>query len=475
MLTVGMTDEQLDVLRSKLLCDYGYFVRFFFKALNGKRFLFADHVSTIVREMEMIAAQEITRDIINIPPRYGKTEVCVKMFMAWSLANNPRARFMHISFSDSLALDNSSVTKSIVKSEDFQRLFPECRISNKTDSVNKWYTTSGGGVYAVSSGGQITGFGAGIFGEREYSGSGSPADGFGGCIIVDDPLKPDDADSETKRTFINRRVNTTFMSRLNSEKTPFVVIMQRIHDDDMAGFLLGGGSGEEWHNLKLPAIRDDGTPLFPQKHTVDDLEKRRKANPRVFAAQYMQSPVVDSGNIFKREWFRYYDDKSVPTYFDREFQSWDCTFKDTVNADFVCGQLWGIKGPEWYLLDMVHARMSFTDTVSAMMEFSRKHPEAVAKYIEEKANGAAIIDVLSGKVNGLVPVCPHESKIARAHAVTACFQAGNVHFPKDAEWLAAFEDELTKFPSVRHDDMVDATTQAISQTMQQTDIWSLMD
>ena len=124
---------------------------------------------------------------------------------------------------------------------------------------------------------------------------------------------------------------------------------------------------------------------------------------------------------------------------------------------------------------MVHARMSFTETVSAMMEFSRKHPEAVAKYIEEKANGAAIIDVLSGKVNGLVPVCPHESKIARAHAVTACFQAGTVPFPKDAEWLAAFEDELTKFPSVRHDDMVDATTQAISQTMQQTDIWSLMD
>lgn len=472
MLTDGMSIDTLAVLKTKLLCDFGFFIRFFFKARKGKNFLYAPHVQEIVSTLNKVVSGEITRLIINMPPRYGKTETAVKMFMAWAIANNPRARFMHLSYSDDLVKSNSDETRDIIKSPEFRFIFDDISISKKTDAKGEWYTEQGGGVYAVSTGSPITGFGAGIMGERQYKGTGSPADGFGGAIIIDDPLKTEDAISETVRERVNGSMNRTIMSRVNSEDTPVIVIMQRLHAHDMSGFLLDGGTGDKWHNLVLSAIKPDGTPLFPEKHSLEDLEKKRAADPDTFAAQYMQSPVVETGNIFKREWFNEYIDAELPVYFDEVFQSWDFTFKETSSSDFVAGQVWGIRGSKYYLLDLVNERMNFTRQIEVMLAISAKWPQAVAKYVEAKANGEAIIDVLSDKLHGIIPVMPKESKVARAHAVTPLFIAGNVWIPKNAPWKERYIQQLTMFPRDEHDDMVDATTQGLSQTMVQSGIWN---
>ena len=471
----GLDPAVRAVLTSKLLTDFEFFNRFFFHQIYRRKFVMAPHHHLIAEKMKAVARGDIRRLIINIPPRYSKSEMVVRSFIAWSMANNPRARFMHLSASDDLVNDNSDAIRDIIKCDAFRYLFPECVISNKTDAKDKWYTTKNGGLYAVSTGGQITGFGAGDFGNRIYTGTGSDADGFGGCIIIDDPLKPGDKDSEIKRERINNRFNNTIASRVNNPGvTPIVLIMQRLHDHDMAGFLLGGGSGEPWESLVLPAINDDGIPLWPEKHTIEQLHTMRDADPETFAAQYMQSPMVATGNVFKREWFRYWDELSLPRMFDTMFQSWDMTFKNTAHADNVCGQLWGKKGPNFYLLDCVCEKMTFMESLRHVIMMTEKYPNATAKYIEAKANGEAIMNVLNERIPGIIPVNPKESKLARAHAVTPLFQAGNVYLPKDAPWLFDYEDELTKFPNATHDDRVDATTQGLSQAMNSFSLWDVL-
>lgn len=471
----GLAPEVRAVLTSKLLTDFEFFTRFFFKLQNGRNFVMAPHHHLIAEKMKAVARGDIRRLIINIPPRYSKTECVVKGFIPWCLANNPRARFMHLSGADNLVMDNSDAVRDVLKTDAFRYLFPECVISNKTDAKDKWYTTQRGGLYAVSTGGQITGFGAGDFGNRIYKGTGSDADGFGGAIIIDDPLKAQEKDSDAKRERINALYNSTIANRVNNPGvTPIVLIMQRLHDHDLAGFLLGGGSGEPWESLVLPAINEDDTPLWPEKHTIEQLHTMRDADPETFAAQYMQSPMVATGNVFKREWFRYWDENTLPRMFDLKFQSWDMTFKNTSHADNVCGQLWGKKGPNFYLLDCVCEKMTFMDSLRQVVLMTEKHPDAVAKYIEEKANGAAIMNVLTERIPGIIPVNPKESKLARAHAVTPLFQAGNVYLPKNAPWLFDYEDELTKFPNATHDDRVDATTQGLSQTMQKFSLWDVL-
>lgn len=463
-----------EVLASKCLTDFGFFARYFFKRMYGSKLIISDHHRRIIETMEAVARGDITRLVINVPPRYTKTQLAVRLFIPWCLANNPRSRFMHLSYSDGLVMDNSDAIRDVVKDDVFRALFPECFISRKTDAKDKWYTTKNGGLYAVSTGGQITGFGAGLMGEREFSGTGSPADGFGGAIIIDDPLKPDDKDSDTIRERINNRYNDTIQSRKNSEETPVIVIMQRLHDHDMAGFLLGGGSGEKWHHLCLPAENPDGTPLWPGKHTIEQLHRMRDAAPEMYAAQYMQSPKVASGNIFKEEWFRYWDEKSLPRMFDKVFQSWDFTFKNTASSDNICGTLWGKKGANYYLLERVWGKKTFQESMMAMVMMSKNHPDAIAKYVEEKANGAAIMNMLSEHISGIIGVNPTESKIARAHAVSPLFEAGNVYLPKDAPWLFDYKDELTKFPNAAHDDQVDSTTQALAMTMDKVSLWDVI-
>jgi len=253
-----------------------------------------------------------------MPPRYGKTQEVDIDWPARCIARNPRAKFIHLAYSDDLALDNSAKCKETVQSAEYQQFWP-VKIKADADSKKKWYTTEGGGMYATAAGGPVTGFGAGSLADLGFEeddefddffagAEEQPDDGlFYGAIIIDDPIKVDDAERENERDRVNNRLNTTIKSRRNSRKTPIVITMQRVHEEDMAGFVLDGGMGEKFYHLNLPGILNYGTEneeaLWPFKHTLEELHSQKKASYATFMAQVMQNPSPEEGTFFLREYF----------------------------------------------------------------------------------------------------------------------------------------------------------------------------
>lgn len=255
-----------------------------------------------------------------MPPRYGKTELAVKGFIAHGLALNPSSKFIHLSFSSGLAEDNSEEVRDLVQEDEYQKLFPAVQIDKASSAKKKWYTTSNkGGVYATATGGQITGFGAGAVevDESEHLEeftAGSVSNEFHGAIIIDDPVKPDDADSETKRERVNDRFENTIRSRTNSRNTPIIVIGQAVHERDLIGYLMET-EPDEWELLTLPAIGTDedgnDVALWEFKHTLDELYKMRQQNEFVFGTQYQQDPSPKEGLVFFSKELHYFDIKDL--------------------------------------------------------------------------------------------------------------------------------------------------------------------
>lgn len=307
-----------------------FHTRYFFKKRQGRKFVLNDHHYIIEETLNRVVRGELTRVIFNIAPRYTKTELIVKNFISWCLANNPRAKFIHLSYSDDLALDNSEEVKDIVTSDEYQLLFPGVQLKKDSKSKKKWYTTKGGGVYATSSSGQVTGFGAGLVDNDDDEISSaidyiSDCEGFGGAIIIDDPMKPDDAYTIT-RDKVNNKFDTTIRNRVNSRKTPIIIVMQRLHMDDLCGYLINNegrdDAGGVWHVVSLPVIKQDGTALWPFKHNIDELNQLKKINPHVFETQYMQNPQPKSGLILTN--WRYGDfDETLPHIYGLDFGSRD--------------------------------------------------------------------------------------------------------------------------------------------------------
>lgn len=296
--------ENTDFIRGVLASDVLTFTRYFFKAQYGRKFIVGKHHVAIANALGEVLRGECTRLIVNVPPRYGKTELVVKNFIAMGLALNPASKFLHLSYSAALAEDNSVAVKDILNLDAYKRLFPATRIKEGADTKTKWATTAGGGVYATSTLGQITGFGAGIV-DSESNGY-----QFGGAVIIDDPIKPEDALSDLQRGNVNRRFETTIRNRVNSRNTPFIIIMQRLHADDLCGYLQKNESGV-WKTITLPALGDDGQPLWEFKHTAQELQDLRDINPFVFDTQYQQHPTPMEGLMYAPERWREYDEVPI--------------------------------------------------------------------------------------------------------------------------------------------------------------------
>jgi len=230
------------MLKYMLENDGIQFMRYFFNLREGNKMIRNWHHYAIEYVLQAVYDCKIDRLIINIAPGYTKTEQAVLNFISRGIALNPRSKYIHTSYSGDLAQENSSKIKQTVQTPEFQELWP---MQTRTDTKGKkrWFTELGGGMMATASGGQITGFRAG----RMES-------GFTGAFINDDPVKPDDAYSNVKRNAINNRFNNTMRSRLAVESVPMINIMQRIHEDDLTGFLLKGGSGDHWHHLVIPTF-----------------------------------------------------------------------------------------------------------------------------------------------------------------------------------------------------------------------------
>lgn len=406
----------------------------------------AKHHSVVCNALESVYNGDVRNLIINIPPRYSKTEL-VKMFTAWTIGKAPDSEYIYTSYSSELATNNSYGCREIVQNEEYQAIFPHVQIKDDSSAKDHWRTTQNGCVYASGNSGSLTGYGAGKM-----------RDGFGGCIVVDDPHKADEVHSDITRKKVLSWFQDTLESRKNDPKrTPTIVIMQRLHAEDLAGFLLRGGNGEEWDHIKMPALQDDGTALWHEKHSVEDLQRMKEVKPYTFHGQYQQEPFAKGGGIFKSASIVRYD--QAPER-GRVILSVDANFKEGSGHDNVSIDAWGYAAPNFYLLDHIAKPFSFQDSLAVIRQFAAKHrPSAIL--VEDKANGSAIMSVLRENLSGIVPILPRESKIARAEAVADKINAGNVQIPRFASWADEWIAELASFPNGKHDDRVDSMTQAI--------------
>ncbi|NNE58057.1 MAG: phage terminase large subunit [Hellea sp.] len=463
------------------------FTQKFFQVREGNAFICAPYHAVIAGALNDVFAGKITRLLINIPPGYTKTQMCVIDFVARGLALNPKARFIHASYSESLVSDNSMAIKDTVLSPEYQALW---NIALRPDARAKglWKTRQGGGFLARPAGGAITGFRAGRM-----------EAGFTGALIIDDPLKPDDAERLLARSNVNRRWDTTFKSRLAREDIPVIVIMQRLHRDDLSGYLLRGGSGDIWDHLCLPVLIERGGqkryshgralehgleagPLWPGKHGPDHIHKLR-LDSYTFAAQYMQRPSVRGGALFKKSWL--HDYKIHP---DLEYRM---IFADTAQKtgqehDYSVFQCWGKEhaGNKLYLLDQIRGRWEEPDLIEVALKFWDKHAsigqpvrmgQLRAMAIEDKVSGTSLIQHLNRHRVPVRAIPRHRDKITRARNVAPTMNNGIVHVPKKADWYGEYEVELLSFPKGVHDDQVDPTIDAItemsSRGMSMTDLY----
>lgn len=306
--------RDIDIIKTWCLKSTLNFTRYFFKENFGRKFVVGDHHKQIAQVLDDVLAGRKQKVIINIAPRYGKTEQAVKNFIAEGLGINPKAKFIHLSYSDDLARDNSKGVQDIMSLDEYKRIF---QAQPTSPNSKKWYTEQGGGLYAVSSAGQVTGFGAGLvdnidIGEDEIIDEFTPYcdidEEFGGAIIIDDPIKPDDAMSSTIREKVNNKFETTIRNRVNSRKTPIIIIMQRLHENDLCGYLMKQEPGE-WFVLSLPCIYEDENgnekALWEFKHNLDELKKIRNNNKYVFETQYMQNPKPLEGLMYEHTFKTY--------------------------------------------------------------------------------------------------------------------------------------------------------------------------
>lgn len=381
--------RDIDLLKTWTLHSVLNFTRYFFKQKFKRKFVVGQHHVAIGKALDRVLSGECKRLIINIAPRYGKTELAVKNFIAMGLAINPKAKFIHLSYSDDLARDNSRGVQEILREDSYRRLFPE----TKPTSINtrKWFTSAGGGLYAVSSAGQVTGFGAGIVDkdeEEELSAEveelASVDDGnFGGAIVIDDPIKPDDARSETVREKVNQKFETTIRNRVNSRNTPIIIIMQRLDEEDLCGYLQKL-EPEDWEVLSLPVIQHDENgeevALWPFKHTLDELHDLREKNAFVFDTQYMQNPRPITGLMYERKFSTY---EAVPITRKRKIKAYIDT-ADT-GKDFLCCIIYVETEIGNFILDVYYTQAPMEVTESETARRLSKYD--VEECIVESNNG----------------------------------------------------------------------------------------
>lgn len=381
--------RDIDLLKTWTLHSVLNFTRYFFKQKFKRKFVIGQHHVKIAKALDRVLAGECKRLIINIAPRYGKTELAVKNFIAMGLAINPKAKFIHLSYSDDLARDNSRGVQEILREDSYRRLFP----GTKPTSVNtrKWFTSEGGGLYAVSSAGQVTGFGAGIVDkdeEEELSAEveelASVSDGtFGGAIVIDDPIKPDDARSDTVRDKVNQKFETTIRNRVNSRNTPIIIIMQRLDEQDLCGYLQKL-EPEEWEVLSLPVIQTDEegneVALWPFKHTLEELQDLREKNSFVFDTQYMQNPRPIEGLMYERTFMTY---QAIPITRKRKIKAYIDT-ADT-GKDFLCCIIYVETEIGNFILDVYYTQAPMETTESETARRLTKY--GVEECIVESNNG----------------------------------------------------------------------------------------
>ena len=416
---------------------------------------------TLDQFYEDVKAKKSPRIIICLPPRSGKSEIISRNFPAYLFGRDPNLNIISASYSGDLASRFNLDVQRIIDSDNYKKIFPETFLGGKsypqykkTDSLFE-IVNHKGSYRSAGVGGGVTGMGCDI-------------------LIIDDPFKDRaDANSPTIREKTYDWYKSTAYTRL-SDGGGVIILQTRWHIADLAGQLISKMHSDEkadqFKVIEYQAIaehdekhRKKGEALHPERYSLAKLEAiRQTLGAYEWAALYQQHPVPKEGATFKLDNFRRYNDKNIPISFDRILGSWDMTFKDKKDNDFVVGQVWGKKGADFYLLDQVRGQWDFIKTLKVFIQLAEKWKRCHGWLIEDKANGSAIISTLKKHISGLKPINPTESKIARAEAISIYIETGNVYIPENAPYIADLEDEIINFPAVDHDDQIDCMTQALN-------------
>lgn len=436
------------------------------------------HNELICKYLDKFVSGEIKNLMIFCPPRHGKSEAVSRRLPAYLLGKKPDSQIISCSYSSDLASMFNRDTQRVIDSPEYVKLFP----GTKLNSSN---VRSNGQGQAVRNSDQFE-----IVGRRGFyksAGVGGGITGMGANFaILDDILRNmQDANSPTIRQNIWEWYCSVLFTRLMGERQ-ILITLTRWHEDDLAGRLLRQAKDDpravQWEVLSLPAKyeienahpddpRKEGEALWSPDFGDEVLNKiKSSVGSRVWTSLYQQRPAPDEGNIVKTEWWKFWTEETLPTEWDEVVQSWDLTFKDKEQSDFVAGQVWARSGADKFLLYRVKKRMGFNEQVLEIIRTKQMFPNTTAIYVEDAATASAVKDVLQSKIPGIVLV-PTEgnSKLNRAIAVSPQIEAGNVYLPSPSTnpSISDYIEEWANFPNGVNDDEVDATTQALRKLGEQ--------
>lgn len=447
------TERQL--LAAFLRQEFTVFLEFAFRELGGEDVYQHNwHIDALAWQLERIRTGDNRRLIVTMPPRHLKSLTVCVAWVAWMLGHNPALRFICVSYGYELAEKHARDCLRLMNSGWYRLAFP--RVGFVKAAVLDFETSQGGGRLSTSVGGVVTGRGADI-------------------ILVDDPIKADDALSETARNAAKTFLFNTLLSRLNDQTTgSIILVMQRLHEADLAGELLSLGG---WHELRLPAIATEdetiqtgedsfyqrrcGCALHPSRLPLSELYAIRARDSRAFASQYQQEPVPAHGNFVDPDWLQYYDE---PPTKGIVVQSWDTASKTGVNNDYSVAITAVYHERRFYVLDVFRRRVDFVALRARLCMLCEQYG-VERLLIEEAASGLQLIQLLRQSRGDSVPLpiaCkPEGDKLSRFAAQASQIEAGALVLPRTAPWLAEFISEVIGFPNARYDDQADALAQML--------------
>jgi len=426
-----------EALKGILLQDFIRYLRWSFKKkYNSKIILTKSHIK-ICKKLISVYNRDIKKLVINMPPRSGKTEI-VNTFIEWTITKHPKAKYIMTSYSDTLVANSSQQIRDMINSLEHKELF---NLETKKDTQSKklWKTNQSGGVYAVSSFGQITGHGAGLKDNNEW----------GGCIIVDDPLKPDDANSLLKLDKIKEWYETTLSNRVNNPNVPIIIIMQRLHTDDLVGCIEQNlfKDLKEWEFLRIKALDEDNNISFWEDfYPAEKLNQMKESNKSYFYSQFQQEPIIKGGNRIKINWFKWWEVLPTIKYL---IITADTAQKTKEVNDFSVFQCWGVaENKDIYLMDMLRGKFEAPVLRKKAKLFYNKWNKwkqngrniALRKmYIEDKSSGSSLIQDFRS-------------------------EAGKVYLNENIPDISDMTSEAMAFPNGKHDDTLDPMFDAIELT-----------
>lgn len=397
--------------------------------------------------------------LLSVPPQHGKSLAITETLPSWYLGKNPTKSVIVAGYSGDFV--KRFGRRNLSKLEEYgPEIFPDIGLAMNPCNTSEFELSNhlGRALFAGIIGG-ITGNPANLF-------------------IIDDPIKNrEEAYSETTRAKQKEEYLCSIKSRF-AAGTKIIVIQTRWHEDDLFGWLARTEQHVSIINIPCECVdpkhdllhRKMGEALMPEigkgASWLKDFKKSYmegdEGGPTAWNALYQGNPTAASGNMFKRDWWRYYTPAQLPEL-PLKVISVDAAFKDGLKNDFVAIEVWGKSGENYYLLDLIKKRLNFVDTIEAIRAMRTKYPDTEFVYIEDKANGSAIIEILSAEMDGIIPIQPEGGKIARANAVTPAIESGRVYLPRFSGFVTDFLDECAAFPTGAHDDQVDAMSQALNR------------